>query len=281
MAKDLISIKYTKGAITQIQNEVTLIAKIVNCIIQVSVAAYYAAMIALNVDDVFRIVLYSILLVVVLISYILSVFLTTHQFVEKERRREAARRKRRILLGFHLVNYAARIVAVSYAFYLIAVKGANQTTWILTIFSAVLILINAAVDGIGYLVRRYTNFLIVAIEADIEDSAVKDAYEKVTDPWKAISQATKRFADRMDGVRPEEDPNANKSTKAFHRLFGNYDDIEKAFIEEKQRQKEERKQANKTHRKQIRENLKRIFGIKKKEEEPALLENKKEDPDSE
>ena len=281
MAKDLISIKYTKGAITQIQNEVTLIAKIVNCIIQVSVAAYYAAMIALNVNDVFRIVLYSILLVVVLISYILSVFLTTHQFVEKEQRREAARRKRRILLGFHLVNYAARIVAVSYAFYLIAVKGANQTTWILTIFSAVLILINAAVDGIGYLVRRYTNYLIVAIEADIEDSAVKDAYEKVTDPWKAISQATKRFADRMDGVRPEEDPNANKSTKAFHRLFGNYDDIEKAFIEEKQRQKEERKQANKTHRKQIRENLKRIFGIKKKEEEPALLENKKEDPDSE
>ena len=264
MDKDLISTKYTKAAIAQIQSEVTLLSKIVNLIVQLLAMGYYGAMIYIFRADMFRVVLYSVLFALTLIAYAIGLVLSSPTEEERAIRKRRERVRRRVNLIFKLINYAARITAVSYAFYLVAVYGASDLTLILTFLSAGLILANAIIDGVVYLFRRYSNYIMVAVEADKSESMVVEVGEKVSSPWKTLSEVTSHLADKMEGVIRNPEPMDPSDEKIKGVLEKRADGIYEEAQERKRRKKEERKAANRAHRAQIKANLRRIFRFHKR-----------------
>ena len=271
MSKDFISTKYTKAAVAQIGEEISKISKFSNLILQISAMAFYGVMIYVNHTDVFRVVLYSILVAVTLVAYICSLVLLENRKDDRDARIAQKRLRRHVLFGFKLANYAARTTAVVYAFYLVAAKNGSKLELICAIVATILILANLLVDGVLYLVHRYLAYLSIAVEADIENSKLVDTVQTVSSPWKAFSHLTERWADRREGVVEHEVVEEDARTGKIKGLIGEKAEVlEEEKKTEKLIKKAEKKAQNRAFRAQIRANLKRIFFPKRKKKKELL-----------
>jgi hypothetical protein len=270
MPKDPISTRYTRAAISQIKDEINGISRLATLIVQLLTMGYYGAMIYMNYQDLFRVIVYSISLVVTLVAYIVSLVLTDDKKAPKDKRRAKTKIRRRAKLVFKIINYVARTAAVTYAFYVLSRYGGSELALILTVLSAVLILINLLIDFIIYLGGRYGDYLSVAVEADIASSGIVNMAQKVSNPWQTFSDMTERWADRSEGtIRVEEEDVYVARVKG--KLSDKADDIIAENKERKERRRQERKAANKLNRQKIKENFKRIFR--------NLFKRKKKDKD--
>jgi len=267
MSKDFISTKYTKAAVAQIGEEISKISKFTNFIIQLSTMAFYGLMIYLNHEDVFRVVLYSILVVVTLTAYICSLALLANRQDDRSTRVAQKLLRRHVLFGFKLANYAARITAVAYAFYLVIAKGGGKLELVCAIVATLLILANLMVDGILYLVHRYLAYLSIAVEADIENSKLVDTVQNVSSPWRAFSRFTERWADKREGVAERTEEGSPRTEKIRGLIGDKADSIEEEQRAQKLIKKAERKAQNRAFRAQIKANLRRIFFPKRKKKQ--------------
>jgi len=174
----LITVKHTYLAYKMILKELSILKKVLNYIIQAFFLGYYIYLIVTHLDSVVRLVLYSVLLAVLVASFIIELCVRDKDTDTRKEKKERKENKKKVQLGIKIVKYLAKIGTIVLTVIDIVFYGGTDLAIVLLAVSIIMLVLKVAADVAIYLVEKYASMMYLAVKLDIEQS---EAIKMVSD----------------------------------------------------------------------------------------------------
>ena len=164
----------TAAAVSSILKDIKRVAKITNIVVQVLLISFYGLMIYQSIDNLVRLIAYSVLAAISLTAFILELVfeaqIDEEETINERKTRKINKRSRKLIYKY--IKYASRVTIVVMAVVNLIRFGGSDLTIIATIFSAFLIVLNVAVDVITSLTLKYVAMIRIGFMTDMEEGGV-------------------------------------------------------------------------------------------------------------
>lgn len=174
----LITVKHTYSAYKMILKELSILKKVANYLIQAFFLGYYVYLILTNLDSVVRLVLYSVLLAALIVSFIIELSIRIKKDDTRRNKKIRKQNKKRIQFGISIVKYLANLGTIVLTIIDIVLNGATDLAIVLLAVSIILFVLKIVLDIAIYLIEKYVSMIYLAVKLDIEHS---EAIKMVSD----------------------------------------------------------------------------------------------------
>ncbi|MCQ3035931.1 MAG: hypothetical protein MJ248_06960 [Bacilli bacterium] len=174
----LITVKHTYLAYKMILKELSILKKVLNYIIQTFFFGYYVYLIVTHLDSPVRLALYSVLLVVLIVSFIIDLCVRDKENDTRKAKKTRKENKKKIRFGMSIVKYLVKVATIVLTIIDLIVYGVSDLALILLAVSIVMLIASVASDVAIYLVEKYASMMYLAVKLDIESS---EAIKMVSD----------------------------------------------------------------------------------------------------
>ncbi len=161
---------HSLNALKYIKNELNTLKKILNIVVQIVFFIYCAYLVFSNLDSLAYIIIYSLIFVSTLLTFIIEPVYKVDISDSKAIKRLKRKERKFALLFIKSLKYLCKMASIIVAIIEIALQGATDLSIIATIVSGIILIVQIIFDVIVVLVTRYTNILQLAIEEDIRSS---------------------------------------------------------------------------------------------------------------
>lgn len=184
----LVSVKHTFVAYKKILKELSLVKRILNYLIQAFFLGYYVYLICTHLNSTVRLVLYSILLIVLIVSFIFELCVKDKKDDTKKIKKLRKANKKRFRLFIQIIKYLAKLGTIVIAIIEIIVYGGTDLAIILLAVSIIMFLLKLGADIGIYLVEKYATMMYFAVKLDIENSDAIKAVSNIVREAKGIEE---------------------------------------------------------------------------------------------
>lgn len=174
----LITVKHTYLAYKMVLKELSILKKVLNYIIQTFFLSYYVYLIVTHLDSPVRLALYSVLLAVLIVSFIIDLCVRDKENDTRKVKKTRKENKKKIRFGMSIVKYLVKVATIVLTIIDLVVYGVSDLALILLAVSIVMIIASVASDVAIYLVEKYASMMYLAVKLDIENS---EAIKMVSD----------------------------------------------------------------------------------------------------
>ena len=174
----LITVKHTYLAYKMVLKELSILKKVLNYIIQTFFLGYYVYLIVTHLDSPVRLALYSVLLVVLIVSFIIDLCVRDKENDTRKAKKLRKENKKKIRFGMSIVKYLVKVATIVLTIVDLIVYGVSDLALILLAVSIVMLIASVASDVAIYLVEKYASMMYLAVKLDIESS---EAIKMVSD----------------------------------------------------------------------------------------------------
>ncbi len=161
---------HSLSAFKLIKGELNKLKKILNVVVQLVFVAYCLYLIFSNLDSLAYIIIYSLIFVLTIFTFIIEpvykIDIDDNKAIKRLKRKE----RKVVLLFIKSLKYICKMSSIVVAIIEIALQGATDLSIIATIVSGIILIVQIIFDVIVLLVNRYMNILQLAIEEDIRSS---------------------------------------------------------------------------------------------------------------
>ena len=192
----LITIKHTQAAYSKIKKELSTLKTVINYIVQALFLAYYVYLLVTKIGSIVHIVLYSVLLAVLVISFILELCMKDKQEDTIKEKKIRKQNKKIIKFVIKIVKYLAKIGTIVVAIIDIWLNGGTDLGLILVAVSIIMVLMNILVDGIVYLAEKYFSMLYLAVQLDIDNSEAIQVVNNIIKEVKGEEEKEQYFTNK-------------------------------------------------------------------------------------
>ena len=161
---------HSLAALKFIKNELNSIKKVINIIVQIVFFLYCLYLIFSNFDSLAYIIIYSLILIFTILTFIIEPFYKSDIYESKAIKRLKRKERKIIVLLLKSLKYLCKMAALIVAIVEISLQGATDLSIISTIVSGIILILQIIFDSIAMLATRYTNMLQLAVEEDIRTS---------------------------------------------------------------------------------------------------------------
>ena len=174
----LITVKHTYLAYKMVLKELSILKKVLNYIIQTFFLGYYVYLIVTHLDSPVRLALYSVLLVILIVSFIIDLCVRDKENDTRKAKKLRKENKKKIRFGMSIVKYLVKVATIVLTIIDLIVYGVSDLALILLAVSIVMLIASVASDVAIYLVEKYASMMYLAVKLDIESS---EAIKMVSD----------------------------------------------------------------------------------------------------
>ena len=161
---------HSLAALKFIKNELNSIKKVINIIVQIVFFLYCLYLIFSNFDSLAYIIIYSLILIFTILTFIIEPFYKSDIYESKAIKRLKRKERKIIVLLLKSLKYLCKMAALIVAIVEISLQGATDLSIISTIVSGIILILQIIFDSIAMLATRYANMLQLAVEEDIRTS---------------------------------------------------------------------------------------------------------------
>ena len=168
----IIETKNTLAAINQIKKELSKFLKIISYVSMAIFSVYYAYLIYANLAFTIHLVVFSILFVTVLVSFLFEVALRAKNTDERMNGRIKIERKRLIGMVTKSFKYIAKVITIVLALQATLSHLGSDVSLIMNVVSCITLAFQLTADFVIYFVNRYIDYLSTAVELDFKSSSL-------------------------------------------------------------------------------------------------------------
>ena len=166
----IIQTKHTMAAINKIKNELSNFMKLVRVASMVFFAVYYAYLIFTNLSSAPHLIVYIILFLLVIGSFIVEVSLKSTDKDTRKGKRIKLEMRRKVGNISKVLKYAAKSITIGLALYASLTNPTSEWDLIFDLVSCGILVVSILSEVVTSIVNRYFDYLKVGFEMDIDDS---------------------------------------------------------------------------------------------------------------
>lgn len=185
--------KHTMASIDIIKSQLSKILKWLSIIVSIIFVAYYAYLIYINLDSVFYIVAYSVLLAASVSAFICEIALSRpNKYDSKLVKKIKTKHKKTASLVINIVKYCAKLFTIGLALYEVIRYDHSRMEIISLIGSTLFLGIQIIFEFVIHLVNKYIDYIRLGVELDMSDSGIVQALN--------YKKTLSKTADRLEGI---------------------------------------------------------------------------------
>lgn len=190
----LLELNHTFSRFNKIKNDLLRLVSIIGCISMVLFAGYYVYLITLNFERTIYLVIYSILFLTIMATFIVESSLSENDAKSRKNKRIITEKKRKIKAIIKVPKYIAKIGLIAVAVFEMSGDFSFTFSNILNIFLAIWLIIQILSEFIVHYTIKYVDYIKLAIEQDMNESFLLKAFrpgKTLADKMEDISYAVK------------------------------------------------------------------------------------------
>ena len=185
--------KHTMASIDIIKSQLSKLLKWLSIIVSIIFAAYYAFLIYINLDSVFYIVAYSVLLAASLAAFICEILLNRpNKYDSKLVKKIKTKHKKTATLVINIVKYCAKLFTIGLALYEIIKYDHSELEIISLIGSTLFLGIQIIFEFVVHIVNKYIDYIRLGVELDMNESGILQ--------MAGYKKTLSKVADRLEGI---------------------------------------------------------------------------------
>lgn len=210
---------HSLAALKFIKNELNSIKKVINVIVQIVFLIYCLHLIFSNFNSLAYIIIYSLILIFTILTFIIEPFYKTEIYDNKALKRLKRKERKAITLSLKSLKYLCKMAAIIVAIVEISLQGATDLSIISTIVSGVILILQIIFDSIAMLATRYANMLQLAVEEDIRTSKTiqfvlkfnhKDYLDELKEDRKSYTEEELELLHKLENLEKDEEEKRRK-----------------------------------------------------------------------
>lgn len=167
---DFIELDNTMGGLRKIKEALTKVVIIFGCLSMILFAGYYSYLMVKNVNEFLYLIIYSVLFVIVLASFIVDGMLTENKNSTRKKKREIIESKRKIKRIIKVPKYCAKAILVGIAIFETLNNFNLGLSNIINIMLAIILVFQILLEVVTHYITYYMDYLMMCVKKDIEES---------------------------------------------------------------------------------------------------------------
>ncbi len=185
----ILETKHTGSRIEKIKKDLIRVVTAIGCLSMLIFLAYYIYLVTLNFDDVFYLIAYSILIVLILTLFVVELSLKESKKLLKNEKRLVAEKKRKIKKGIKVFKFIVKTALVGLAIYETVTNFDLKISNIANVVSAVILVVQILLEIVVNYIVKQIDYFRLSIELDLNDShaLVQKLIDKIM-PMKSLEE---------------------------------------------------------------------------------------------
>ena len=165
-----IETKHTFAAIDIIKKELSKIANVLSIILMILFSLFYVGSIIININSIFHIVAYSVLLLAVIVSFIVETALKIKNSDFRKEARIKEEKRRLAILIIKIIRYLTQFAIISVALIFSFVNNSFDSNFLIAIVTGIIWVLSIMMDIALSTINKYIDYLKIGFKLDFDES---------------------------------------------------------------------------------------------------------------
>ena len=165
-----IETKHTFAAIDIIKKELSKIANVLSIILMILFSLFYVGSIIININSIFHIIAYSVLLLAVIVSFIVETALKIKNSDFRKEARIKEEKRRLAILIIKIIRYLTQFAIISVALIFSFVNNSFDSNFLIAIVTGIIWVLSIMMDIALSTINKYIDYLKIGFKLDFDES---------------------------------------------------------------------------------------------------------------
>lgn len=165
-----IETKHTFAAIDIIKKELSKIANVLSIILMILFSLFYVGSIIININSIFHIIAYSVLLLAVIVTFIVETALKIKNSDFRKEARIKEEKRRLAILIIKIIRYLTQFAIISVALIFSFVNNSFDSNFLIAIVTGVIWVLSIIMDIVLSTINKYVDYLKIGFKLDFDES---------------------------------------------------------------------------------------------------------------